>query len=94
MESKWKVKVQSIKKCIDNLKIIVIIVKSGADLGVGADASFEDSTPWMKQRGPLSTILRYLFMVTNPKTFSKGDFSANILILRGKRAPKKFDFWS
>ena len=49
-----------------------------------------DSLP--TQTVPLCTILRYPFLVTDPKTFLKAPRRQYILILRGERAPKKRDF--
>ena len=67
--------------------------KSGFVWG-GMDAPLRDSTPCRTRGSPLCTILRYAFLVTDPKNVRKLLTPIYILVFRGERAPKKRDFWS
>ena len=60
--------------------------------GGGVDAPSQEYDPLPTQRVPLCTILRYPFLVRNPKIVLKAVRRQYILILKGERAPKKRDF--
>ena len=70
-------------------------IQTVADLGGGGGADApppQGFDPRRPKGSSLCTILRYPFLVTEPKNVLKAPLAPNILILRGDRAPKKRDF--
>ena len=69
------------------------LVQSRGGFGGGGRLPLRDSTPCLPMGSPLCTILRYPYLVTDPKSFLKAPRRQYILILRGERAPKKRNFF-
>ena len=52
-----------------------------------------DSTPCRPKGSPLCTILRYPYLVTDPKNFLKAPLAPIYTYFRGERVPKKRNFF-